>query len=80
MITPQQAEQLAKRTVTDYVNQCGCRDTQDAANALMKLASMCGLAMCATVGQQEAVARMQGTLEHVKKPENAGPWKRERQH
>jgi len=65
MITPQQAEELANQTIEDYVNACRCEDDQDVANVLMKLASMCGLGMCATVGQEEAVARMQGTTDHI---------------
>lgn len=74
MITPQQAEELAQKTIQDYVNACGCRDTQDIANALMKLASMCGLGMCATVGQPEAVSRMQGTTNHIAKALAGKSW------
>ncbi len=76
MITPAEAEQLANKTITEYVNACRCDTTEDAANALMKLASMCGLAMCAVAGQKDAVDRMQGTTNYIARPEHAGPWKR----
>ena len=77
MITPQQADQLANKTIEDYVNACGCRNEQDVANVLMKLASMCGLGMCAVVGQAEAVARLQGTTDHVARTQAGKNWKRE---
>ena len=65
MITPKEAERLANQTITDYVNACACDSNENVANVLMKLASMCGLAMCATVGQEEAVARMIGTANYI---------------
>lgn len=71
MITPEEAEKLAHKTVEDYMYSCDCDTTEDAANALMKLASMCGLAMRATVGQDEAVKRLQGTTDYIAKPEHA---------
>lgn len=78
MITPQQAEALANKTVQDYVNACGCGDTQDVANVLMKLASMCGLAMAAVVGRDESVDRLIGTAMHIQATQPAAPWKMER--
>jgi len=78
MITQAEAEKLANKAVTDYVNSCHCDTMEDAANALMKLASMCGMAMCAVVGQVEAVARMEGTAAYIARPEHSGPWKTER--
>lgn len=77
MITPQQAEELANKTVETYVNACGCRDVQDVANVLMKLVSMCGLGMCATVGQPEAVARLQGTTDYIAKTQAGKNWRKE---
>ena len=76
MINPEEAEKLANATVEEYVAKCSCESQQDVANVLMKLASVCGLGMCAVVGQEDAVARMQGTAEHISKPEYAAPWKR----
>jgi hypothetical protein len=77
MITPKQAEQLAQKVMQDYVKECKCDSTQDVANALMKLVSMCGLGMCATVGQAEAVARLQGTTDYIAKAQAGKNWKRE---
>lgn len=77
MITSQQAEGLAKKAMEDYVNSCGCEDAQDVANVLMKLASMCGLGMCATVGRQEAVARMQGTTDFIANAQMGTNWRKE---
>lgn len=74
MITPQQAEALAQKTMQDYVNQCGCATTEDVGNALMKLVSMCGLGMCATVGQADAVARLQGTANYIAKTQKGKQW------
>ena len=77
MITPQQAENLAHKTVEDYVNACGCKSHEDVANVLMKLVSMCGLGMCATVGQAEAVARLQGTTDYIAKTQAGKNWKKD---
>jgi hypothetical protein len=65
MLTAAQAEALAQQRMQDYVNACGCQSHEDVANVLMKLASMCGLGMCAVVGHDEAVARMQGTTDYI---------------
>lgn len=75
MITASEAEKLANKTVEDYVNACGCQNEQDVANVLMKLASMCGLGMCAVVGQDEAVARLQGTTNHIASARHSETWK-----
>jgi hypothetical protein len=78
MITPEEAEKLARSTVESYINSCCCGNNQDVANALMKLASMCGLAMCAVVGQDEAVARIESVGKHISKSKFSGPWITER--
>ncbi|MDD4926934.1 MAG: hypothetical protein PHF58_10580 [Methylotenera sp.] len=77
MITQEEAEALAKKHLQDYVNACGCNTTEDAANALMKMASLCGVFMCAMVGQAEAVARLEGTAAFIAKPEIGANWKYE---
>lgn len=78
MITPQEAEVLAQKYMQDYIAQCKCNSTDDVGNALMKLVSMCGLGMCATVGQKEAVARLDGTAAYIAKTEAGKNWKMER--
>lgn len=77
MISAQQAEQLAQEAMQAYVNKCGCDNEQDVANVLMKLASMCGLGMCAVVGQPEAVSRLQGTTDYIAKAQAGANWKKE---
>jgi len=78
MISPQEADLLAKKLVADYVTACSCATTEDAGNVLMKLVSVAGIFMCATVGQEEAVARLEGTAAHVAKPEFSGSWTMEK--
>lgn len=78
MITPQEAEALAQKTMQDYVNACKCDSAQDVANALMKLVSMCGLGMCAVVGQPEAVDRLEGTAAYIAKTQEGRNWRSER--
>jgi hypothetical protein len=43
----------------------------------MKLVSMCGLGMCATVGQPEAVSRLQGTTDYIAAAQAGKNWKQE---
>jgi hypothetical protein len=78
MLKPQQAELLANTLVQQYVNKCDCQTPEDVANALMKLASMCGLAMCAVVGRDESVARLQGTADYISSTEAGRNWRVER--
>lgn len=75
MITPKEAEVLAHQTLEAYVNKCGCKNTRDVANVLMKLASMCGLGMCAVVGREESVDRMQQTTDYIAKAQAGKHWK-----
>lgn len=77
MISPAAAEALAQEAMQKYVNACNCQNVQDVANALMKLVSMCGLGMCATVGRDEAVSRLQGTADYVAKAQAGKNWKKE---
>lgn len=78
MITAQEAEALAQHHMQEYVKACGCDTPQDVGNALMKLVSMCGLGMCATVGQAEAVSRLEGTALYVAKTQEGRNWQSER--
>lgn len=77
MLNPKQAEQLAQQAIQDYVKQCGCDTHEDVANVLMKLASMCGLGMCAVVGQPDAVARLQGTTDYIARTQAGKNWTKE---
>lgn len=77
MLTPKLAEALAQQTMQRYVNQCKGDTPEDVANVLMKLVSMCGLGMCAVVGQPEAVARLQGTTDYIRETQEGVNWKAE---
>ncbi len=76
MITQAEAEILANKTVQEYVHSCQCDNEQDVANVLMKLVSMCGLDLCAVVGQPEAVDRLQGTTNYIAKTQKGKHWKK----
>lgn len=78
MITPQESEALAQKTMQDYVNSCKCDSADDVANALMKLVSMCGLGMCAVVGQPEAVDHLEGAVAYIAKTQAGKNWRSER--
>jgi len=65
MVTSEQAEALARIALRSYVENCNIETTEDIANALMKLVSVAGVTMLAHVGQDEAVARLQGTTNFV---------------
>ena len=78
MITPQEAEALAQKAMQDYVNACQCNTPQDVGNAIMKLVSMCGLGMCATVGQKEAVQRLEGNAAYIARTQKGKQWHSER--
>lgn len=80
MVTPKEAETLAHKTVQEYVNACGCNSTEDVSNVLMKLVSMCGLAMCATVGQRETIDRLIGTADYIRTTQSGVNWKMEKEH
>lgn len=67
MITPNEAEALAQKTMQEYVAQCDCMTPEDVGNVLTKLVSMCGLGMCSTVGKRDAVQRLQGTAAYIAK-------------
>ena len=60
-----QKKNIGKKHLQDYLNACGLITTEDAGNALMKLCSIAGVMMVATVGHEEAVQRMQGVAGFV---------------
>ena len=78
MITSSEAEKLAKQKMEEYVNACGCDAVEDAGNALSKMVCMCGLAMCATVGQDEAVSRLEEIAAYVAETQTGKHWSIER--
>ena len=80
MITSSDAESLAQQMMQDYVNKCGCASHEDVANVLMKLVSMCGLGMCAVVGQGEAVKRLEQTAAYISTTQEGRNWRAERAH
>ncbi|HDS1207851.1 MULTISPECIES: hypothetical protein [Shewanella] len=65
MISQEEAEELAKKFIQDYLNKCQLDTTKDAGNALMKLCSVAGVMMVATVGYDDAVIRMHGTAAFI---------------
>lgn len=65
MVTQQEAEALAKKCLQEYLNQCKLDTTADAGNALMKLLSVTGVIMVATVGYEDAVRRMYSTAHFI---------------
>lgn len=78
MVTQQEAEAMAKAAIEKYLTDCKLEDETDAGNALMKLVSLAGVFMCATVGQADAVARLQGTTDFIASPAFSGPWTKQR--
>ena len=69
MISPEEAEKLATEKIQDYVNACGCINTDDVGNVLIKLLSITGQAILATQGQDKAVAIIEGTAKLIAKPQ-----------
>ena len=74
MITPSEADVLAEKAVNEYLSACGPQTREDAGNALMKLASMCGLCMCAIVGNEDAVDRLNGTVKRISRAQEGVDW------
>lgn len=74
MVTQEEAEALARTAVQTYLNACNLQTVEDAGNALMKLVSVAGVTMCATLGQEDAVARLEGTAAFIAK-QNFGKFK-----
>ena len=54
MTTPQQAEELAKKAVADYLNACKLQDASQIGNVLMKLCSVAGVLMAQAEGSEAA--------------------------
>lgn len=66
-ITPQQAEELAKKAVQDYLNACNLKDQSQIGDVLMKLCSVVGVVMAQAEGSEQACARLVGTAQFILK-------------
>ena len=67
MVTQQQAEDLAKKHLEDYLTACGPNTVEDTGNVLMKLCSVAGVMMVAAVGHDDAVKRLQAVASFISK-------------
>lgn len=65
--TPDEAEELAKNAVTDYLNACRMTHRDQISNYLMKLASVAGVMMANADGADDAFNRLLGTAQFVLK-------------
>lgn len=65
--TPDEAEALAKKAVSDYLSACGMTDAAQIGNYLMKLASVTGVLMANAEGSDAAFDRLLGTAQFVLK-------------
>lgn len=63
--TPQEAEELAKSAVQDYLNACRIESREQVADYLMKLVSVTGVVMAQANGSEDAVARLEGTAAFI---------------
>ena len=77
-LTPERAEQLAKKAVGDYLTACDLQDRCQMGDALMKLASVAGVMMANAEGSEMAFDRLLGTAQFVlktmpKAPAGIGP-------
>lgn len=65
--SPEEAEALAKKAVSDYLTACGMTDATQVGNYLMKLASVTGVLMANAEGADAAFDRLLGTAQFVLK-------------
>lgn len=77
-ITQQQAEQLAKKAVGDYLTACNLQDASQIGDVLMKLCSVAGVMMANAEGSEQAFDRLLGTAQFIlksmpKQPAHLGP-------
>jgi len=72
-ITQQEAEELAKKAVTDYITACALQDTSQIGDVLMKLVSVAGVVMAQAEGSDAAYQRLAGTAEFIAKNMPAQP-------
>lgn len=72
-LTPERAEQLAKKAVGDYLTACDLQDRSQIGDALMKLASVAGVMMANAEGSEMAFDRLLGTAQFVLKTMPTAP-------
>lgn len=63
--TPEQAEDLAKKAVSQYLNACNMDDKAQIGNYLMKLCSVAGCVMANAEGSMKAADRLAGTAAFI---------------
>ena len=64
--THTEAEALAKKAVSDYLNACRMADTSNLGNYLMKLVSVAGVVMAQAEGADSAFDRLVGTARFIR--------------
>ena len=65
--TQAEAEELAKKAVSEYLNGCRIADAKNLGNYLMKLVSVAGAVMAAAEGSAEAASRLEGPARFIYK-------------
>lgn len=65
MIDKEEAQHLAQELIKDYIGELGSRDPRDIGNALMLLASVVGVTLVNVAGHEDAVSRLQGTVDFI---------------
>lgn len=65
MVTQENAEHLAQEYIRKYLNDCGLQTVDDAGNVLVQLCAVAGVMLCATVGYEDAVGRLQAVTGYI---------------
>lgn len=65
--TQSEAEELAKKAVSEYISACRLDDAETLGNYLMKLVSVAGVVMAQAEGADDAFDRLLGTAQFVLK-------------
>lgn len=61
---------LAQESMKNFVDSCDCHDTNEVADALIKLIGLCSLTVRLTVGQDEALSRLIGVVDYISSTES----------
>ncbi|MBC2655528.1 hypothetical protein H7A76_31975 [Pseudomonas sp. MSSRFD41] len=67
MITPEQAEKVTHSLIESYLNDANPNNVDDVERLLLKLMSMAGLALAATLGTERAISIIQSVAANVEK-------------